>query len=93
MKIEREEIDHLAEMSKLSLEEKEIEKLKSDLEEIVGFFDVLKQASIEGGENAEMVNVSETFEDGQREDLGTDKEGEQFLETKDEFLKIPKVFE
>jgi aspartyl-tRNA(Asn)/glutamyl-tRNA(Gln) amidotransferase subunit C len=93
MRIDKEEIKHLAELSKLELSEEETERFQKDAEEIVGFFDKLKEAP--EGEFKESLekNASETARDEERENIGTGQEKEQFLEKEKEYLKIPKVFE
>ena len=47
MSISKEEIKHLANLSKLEFTDAEIEKLKVDLEEIVGFADSLNEVDTE----------------------------------------------
>lgn len=95
MKISKEEIKHLAELSKIELTEEETDKFQKDAEEIVGFFDKLSEAEISGeeGKKEPGQNRSEAVLDEKRESLGTGKEKEQFLEEKKGYLKIPKVFE
>ena len=92
MKIEREEIKHLAELSKIELSEEEVESLQKDAEEIVGFFDTLSKAP-SSDVLSYSTNTNESVFDHDRIDRGTDKEYEQFVEKEGKFLKIPKVFE
>ncbi|MDD4761531.1 MAG: Asp-tRNA(Asn)/Glu-tRNA(Gln) amidotransferase subunit GatC [Candidatus Pacebacteria bacterium] len=93
MSINREEIRHLAELSKLELSDEETEKFQKDAEEIVVFFDKLKEAP--EGEFKESLekNASESLRDEERESIGTGKEKDQFLEKEKEYLKIPNIFE
>ena len=42
--ISREEVEHIAKLARLELTEKEIEKMQKDLSEILGYFDLLKNA-------------------------------------------------
>ena len=94
MKIDREDVRHLAELARLKLTETELEKFKKEATEIVGFFDELGGVGEREGEEREEEadNVSEAVNDEERENRGTGKEREQFREKKDGFLKIPKVF-
>ena len=61
MEITREEIDHLAELSDLSLSDKEAESLKGDLENIIKYISQLNELDTEGVEPTyqvfEMENV------------------------------------
>ncbi|MFA5173468.1 MAG: Asp-tRNA(Asn)/Glu-tRNA(Gln) amidotransferase subunit GatC [Candidatus Paceibacterota bacterium] len=93
MRIDKEEVKHLAELSKLKLSEEETERFQKDAEEIVGFFDKLKEAP--EGEDKEILgkNASETIKDEEKESIGTGEEKEQFLGKEKGYLKIPKVFE
>jgi len=93
MKIDEKEIEHLAELSRIKLKDEEKKALAKDAEEIVGFFDEIKEVKIEDNNEKEGFNVSEAVLDEEREDRGTDEEKKQFLEEKDGYLKIPKVFE
>lgn len=103
MDISKEDIKHLAELSRLKLSEAEVEKYQKDAEEIVGFFDQLKEAPVgvdgaslssNGADEEDLgENVSEAVVDTERVDRGTDKESEQFMSSERGYLKVPKVFE
>lgn len=61
MNITREQIDHLAELSNLKLEDQEKESLRGDLENIIGYISELSNLDTEGVEPTyqvfEMKNV------------------------------------
>jgi len=42
--ISREEVEHIAKLARLELNDKEIEKMQKDLTAILGYFDLLKRA-------------------------------------------------
>lgn len=94
MKIEREDILHLAVLSNLSLKEEEIEPLKKDLEGIIGYISQLDELDTEGVEPTyqvfEMENVWRSDEI-----LAQDATREELLaltkEEKDNQVKVPKV--
>ena len=53
MKIDREDVRHLAELARLKLTETELEKFKKEATEIVGFFDELGGVGEREGEERE----------------------------------------
>lgn len=55
MSISKEEIKHLANLSKLEFTDAEIEKLRIDLEEIVGFADSLNEVNTENIEEKDYI--------------------------------------
>ncbi|MBQ3318697.1 Asp-tRNA(Asn)/Glu-tRNA(Gln) amidotransferase subunit GatC [Candidatus Saccharibacteria bacterium] len=94
MKITREDIDHLAELSNFSLEDAEKESLKGDLENIIQYISELSNLDTDG--------ISPTFqvfemENVWRDDeiLAQDADRESLLaltkEEEDHQIKIPKV--
>ena len=94
MKITREEIDHLSELSNFSLSEGEKENLGADLENIIGYISQLDQLDTEGVEPTyqvfEMENIWREDEirpqDATREDLL-----QLAPESQDNQIKVPKV--
>lgn len=48
--ISKEEVKHIADLSRLDLSEKEIEKMQKDLSAILDYFDLLKKAPKNKGE-------------------------------------------
>jgi aspartyl-tRNA(Asn)/glutamyl-tRNA(Gln) amidotransferase subunit C len=98
--INKKELEHLAELSRIELDPKEEEKLLTDLEAILEHFKELQELPTEnvvpmaGG--SDLINVFR--EDGGENDAGpesTDRGAgvKAFPESKDGFLKIPPVFE
>ncbi|PIR05171.1 MAG: Asp-tRNA(Asn)/Glu-tRNA(Gln) amidotransferase GatCAB subunit C [Candidatus Liptonbacteria bacterium CG11_big_fil_rev_8_21_14_0_20_35_14] len=92
MRIEKEEIKHLAELSKIELSDQEMDSLQKDVEEIVQFFDTLSKAPVSDVQISNFNNLNEAVFDHDRVDRGTKKEWEHFSEKEGRFLKIPKVF-
>ena len=94
MEIEREDILHLADLSKLSLSEKEIASLEKDLQGIINYISQISELDTSNVEPTyqvfEMVNVW-------REDaiIEQDATREELLaltkEEKDNQVKVPKV--
>ena len=94
MKITREEIKHLAELSNFSVSDKEADDLKVDIENIIKYIDRIDELNTEGIEPTfqciEMENVW-------REDeiLPQDANREELLaltkEEKENQIKVPKV--
>ncbi len=94
--IDRKLVEHLAELSRINLDNDE-GKITEDLKEIVGYFEVLKEAEVEniepvsGGTGLENV-VREDKYDGEKKLDGEEAVG-SFPEKKDDYLKVPPVFE
>jgi aspartyl-tRNA(Asn)/glutamyl-tRNA(Gln) amidotransferase subunit C len=93
--INKEELKHLAKLSRIELSDKEEEKLLKDLDEILDYFkeikslDTSKVTPMTGG--TELKNVAR--EDDEREKTNSRCGVENFPETKDGALKVPSVFE
>ena len=94
MAITREDVLHLAKLSNISLSEEQIEPLKKDLDNIVGYISQLDELDIEGVEptyqcfdmqNVWREDVIEDFE-ANREDLLN-----LTVESEDHQIKVPKV--
>lgn len=94
MKITREEIDHLAELSNFSLTEVEKESLGKDLDNIIGYISQLDELDTEGVEPTYQVFEMENV---WREDkiLPQDADREALLAlapaAEDNQIKVPKV--
>ena len=94
MKITREEIDHLAELSNFSLSDKEAESLGADLDNIIKYISQLDELDVKGVEPTyqvfEMENVWRPDEIQTQE-----ADREQLLaltkEQQDNQIKVPKV--
>jgi aspartyl-tRNA(Asn)/glutamyl-tRNA(Gln) amidotransferase subunit C len=93
--INKEELKHLAKLSRIELSDKEEEKLLKDLDEILDYFkeikslDTSKVTPMTGG--TELKNI--TREDNEREKTNEKCGVENFPEIKDGALKVPSVFE
>ena len=61
MKIE--EIKHLAQLSKLTFTDEELENFSKDFESLVALADVIKNANIEGERKLNIMNLTELRED------------------------------
>ena len=100
MKITREEIDHLAKLSDLSLSDEEAESLKGDLENIIKYISQLNELDTDGVEPTYQVFEMENV---WREDkiLPQDADREKLLNLvpayqgnigiQDNQIKVPKV--
>jgi aspartyl-tRNA(Asn)/glutamyl-tRNA(Gln) amidotransferase subunit C len=94
MSISREDVLHLAELSRLEISEDEIEPLKKDLDGIIGYISQLDELDTDGVEptyqcfdmqNVWREDVIEDFE-ANREDLLN-----LTVESEDNQIKVPKV--
>ncbi len=104
-KIDKKALEHLAELSRIKLDEKEEEKLIKDLEKILQHFEELNSLDTSGVEpmngplrqsvsEASGTELKNSFRDDEErmntnQGAGTDA----FPETKDGFLKVPPVFQ
>ena len=94
MKITREEIKHLADLSNFSLSEAEIDSLQTDLTSILNYISELDKLDTE--------NIEPTFQVFEMENIWREDEVKNFeagredlleltTETKDNQIKVPKV--
>lgn len=97
--ISKKEIEHLAELAKIQISEKEEEKLLKNFQEILGYFEQLKEVNVE---NVEPMNGGTMNKNIFREDekdtrsqinASADDLIEAFPEKEGRFLKTPPVFE
>lgn len=94
MTIDEKTIEHLAELSRVKISEKQKEKLAADLEAIIGHFKALTElntdevAPVTGG--TDLMNV---FKDDEEDDELLLKGRDVFPEEEKELLKVPAVFE
>ena len=94
MKITREEILHLAELSNFSLEESEIESLGSDLDDIIGYISQLDELDTEGVEPTYQVfEMENVWRDDEIKEQEANREQLLSLskEVKQDQIKVPKV--
>jgi len=93
-KIDRETLSHIAKLARLRLEPEEEEKLLRDLDQILNYFEELKELDTEG---VKPVNGGTYLKDVFRADgypLGSEQgKGESAFPKSDKgFLKVPPVF-
>ncbi|MDP1688932.1 MAG: Asp-tRNA(Asn)/Glu-tRNA(Gln) amidotransferase subunit GatC [bacterium] len=92
--ITKKEIEHLAELSRLEVSDKEITKLEHDLGEILNYFNELKEVNTDGIKpltgGTDLMNSIRIDEPERTEDTGKGKD--QFPEKEDGYLKVPSVF-
>lgn len=91
------DVNHIAKLARLKLEEKEIPKMEKDLEEILGFVEQLKEVDTEnvlptsqttGLENVLRVDEAEKIDEKKRQGILANAP-----ETKEGFIKVKAVFE
>lgn len=80
MKITREDILHLADLSDISLPENEIDGLKSDLENIIGYISELNELNTDG--------VEPTYQVFEMENVWRDDEIKPQEATREELLSL-----
>lgn len=94
--ITQKELEHLSELARLGIKSSEEGKLLKDLDKILGHFEELKELDTQnvppmtGGTFGK--NVFRTDEINENR-LPKDRAVEQFPEKRNEFLKVPPVFE
>ncbi|MFA5386364.1 MAG: Asp-tRNA(Asn)/Glu-tRNA(Gln) amidotransferase subunit GatC [Candidatus Paceibacterota bacterium] len=93
--INKKTLEHLAELSRIKLDEKEEQKLLKDLEEILEYFNLLKEVDTENIKPLSGGTIKQSVFRGAeaKNEFKKEKLTEQFLENKDDYLKIPPVFE
>lgn len=95
MKIGREEVEHVARLARLALEEKEIDVLTAQMDAILGYVDQLKRLNTEGiVPTAHAVPMENAFRpDEVRPSLGTEKALENAPAAGNGCFRVPKVIE
>jgi len=95
--ISREQVEHVAQLARLDLSEKEIEKMQKDLSSILDYIEKLQEVDISG---VEIEAASKNIEKIARKDVadpGSPEERKDLIglmpEEKNKYLKIKKVFE
>lgn len=92
--ITRDDVQHLAQLSSLLLDEAEIDRLRTDIEAILGYIEQLSELNTEGIEPSYQVT---DLENVWRDDsvIDSDVSREQLIELsseqKDNQVKVPKV--
>jgi len=93
--INKQTLEHLAELARIELNSKEEEKLLKDLQKILDHFKELQELDtantppMSGGTDLQSVFRGDDERSSTNQGSGKD----QFPETRDGFLKIPPVFE
>ena len=94
--ISEKEIEHLAELSRIEISAKQKEKLARDLEEILGYVKELRNVDTSGIESMTGGTQKENalHDDKEvRNEFNTESAVSAFPEKKENFLKVPPVFE
>ena len=94
MKIKREDIKHLAELSEFSLSDKEIDSLQGDLQGIIGYISQLDELDTSNVEPTYQVfEMENVWRDDEILPQEADREALLALtkESKDNQIKVPKV--
>lgn len=93
--INKKTLEHLAELSRIELDAGSEEKLLKDIQDILNYFEQLKEVDTENVFDVSIQDLKNVF----REDEGLNQKiqglnlTEQFMEEENGFLKIPPVFE
>lgn len=95
MKVSKEELLHIANLSDLKISEDEIEKYLSNLQDILNYTDVLEKVPIEDlGETIGANDNENVFrKDDIKEFKGRDSLLENAPDLEDDMFKIPKVIQ
>ena len=95
MKIARQEVEHVAILARLALEETELDQLTSQMNQILGYVDKLNQLDTDGiVPTAHAVPVENAFrEDIVQPSIGHEKALKNAPEAVDNCFKVPKIIE
>lgn len=98
MALTKKEIEHIAELARIRLEEVEKEKLAHDLGAILGYIDKLKEVNTEGVDPvSNITGLENVFRKDERPAGAEAKKAEQLIgqspATKDGYVKVKSVFE
>ncbi len=86
-------VQHLCNLSKLTLTDEELESFTSDMEVIIGIMDSIKEVPIEGEIRRDPgVPFSEVRRDESAPSYPTEKILENAKEKEDHYFEVPKVF-
>jgi len=93
--INKRTLEHIAELARLELSERETEKFLKDLQDILEHFNDLKEVNTEGVEpmtgGTSLKNIWREDEERTNTNLGAGVHA--FPETEGGYLKVPKIFE
>jgi aspartyl-tRNA(Asn)/glutamyl-tRNA(Gln) amidotransferase subunit C len=95
MKITRAEVEHVAALARLALDERELETLTEQMDAILGYVDQLSRLNTEGiMPTAHAVPMENAFRDDVvQPSLGTDKALGNAPDAGDGCFRVPKVIE
>ncbi len=86
-------IQHLCNLSKLTLTDEELESFTSDMEVIIGIMDSIKEVHIEGDIHRDVgVYFKDIRKDVSAPSYATSKILENAKEKEDNYFEVPKVF-
>ncbi|TYQ18372.1 UNVERIFIED_CONTAM: aspartyl/glutamyl-tRNA(Asn/Gln) amidotransferase subunit C [Acetivibrio alkalicellulosi] len=95
MKVTKETIEHVANLARLNLSEKEKERLTTDMENIISYVDKLNQLDTKGVKSTEhVIPIKNVFrEDEVKPSFSRDKILSNAPEVEDGCFKVPKIVE
>jgi len=95
MKITRGEVEHVARLARLALQEEELDALTGQMDAILGYVDQLKELNTDGIiPTSHAVPMENAFrEDVVRPSLGTERALQNAPEAANGCFKVPKVIE
>jgi aspartyl-tRNA(Asn)/glutamyl-tRNA(Gln) amidotransferase subunit C len=95
MKIARQEVEHVAVLARLALDETELDQITGQMNQILGYVEKLDELdTTDIMPTAHAVPVENAFrEDIVRPSIGTDKALKNAPETADNCFRVPKIIE
>ena len=95
MKIARQEVEHVAVLARLALDETELDQLTSQMNQILGYVDKLNELDTDGiVPTAHAVPVENAFrEDVVQPSIGNENALKNAPEATDNCFKVPKIIE
>ncbi|MBR2786577.1 MAG: Asp-tRNA(Asn)/Glu-tRNA(Gln) amidotransferase subunit GatC [Clostridia bacterium] len=95
MQISNEELLHIAKLSNLNIKEEELDSYRLNLEDILNFADIVKNASVEGLN--ETIGANDNYNVFRKDEIKTFEDSEALLQNAPEqergMFKIPKVIQ
>jgi aspartyl-tRNA(Asn)/glutamyl-tRNA(Gln) amidotransferase subunit C len=95
MKVEREELLHIAKLANLNLKEEEIDTYLLHLQDILNFANIVNNAPVEG--LSESIGVNENYNVFRKDEIKVFEDNEALLQNAPEkernMFKIPKVIQ
>ena len=92
--ISKEEVEHIAKLSRLELTAKETEKMQKDLTEILGYFDLLKNVPeiVKNNDGKEIKNILRKDETLEKDNSMAEKLIQAAPDKKDDYIKVKAIF-